>query len=136
MECLEICTNHTNYRIHCDDDGWALGVSTEYCLHQSFIVYGDKKQRREMSRLKDKLEGSQHVNVHWELQRRHNVKVHRQNTTKSWPKPISFNTNSTDKVNSDFYEHYVHILDSKKMDKMVLRGDMDITFAGLVDKGK
>ena len=43
---------------------------------------------------------------------------------------------STHKVNSDFYEHYVHIIDSKKMDKMVLRGDMDITFAGLVDKGK
>ena len=64
------------------------------------------------------------------------VKVHRQNTTKSWPKPISLNTDSTDKVNSDFYEHYVHIIDSKKMDKMVLRGDMDITFAGLVDRGK
>ena len=49
---------------------------------------------------------------------------------------LSILTDSTDKVNSDFYEHYVHILDSKKMDKMVLRGDMDITFAGLVDRGK
>ena len=59
MERMEICTNPTNYRIHCDDDGWALGVST-VCIK----VYGDQKQRREMSRLKDKLEGSQHVNVH------------------------------------------------------------------------
>ena len=49
---------------------------------------------------------------------------------------MSLNTDSTDKVNSDFYEHYVHIIDSKKMDKIVLRGDMDITFAGLVDRGK
>ena len=58
---MEICIKHNNDRIHCDDDGWALGVSTEYCLHQSFNVYGDQKQRREMSRLKDKIEGSQHV---------------------------------------------------------------------------
>ena len=49
---------------------------------------------------------------------------------------LSILTPLTHKVNSDFYEHYVHIIDSKKMDKMVLRGDMDITFAGLVDRGK
>ena len=63
MECLEICTNHTNYRIHCDDDGWALGVST-VCIKVSLFAETKNKQRREMSRLKDKLEGSQHVNVH------------------------------------------------------------------------
>ena len=49
---------------------------------------------------------------------------------------LSILTDSTDKVNSDFYEHYVHIIDSKNMDKIVLRGDMDITFAGLVDRGR
>ena len=122
MECMEICTKHTNYRIHCDDDGWALGVSTEYCFYQSFNVCGDKKQRREMSRLKDNLERSQHVNVHcelqrsvmsrftgktkrsqhvnvyWELQRRNNVVVHRQNTKNSKPEPISLNTEPTHKA--------------------------------------
>ena len=88
-----------------------------------------------LSMFTDKIKRSQHVNFHWELQRRHNVKVYKQNTTKSWPEPIPLNTKPTQKVNSDFYEHYVHIIDSKKMDKMVLRGDMDITFAGLVDRG-
>ena len=114
MECMEICTKHTNDRIHCDDDGWALGVST-VCIKVSLFTE-TKKQRREMSRLKDNLERSQHVNVHyelqrsvmsrftgktkrsqhvnvhWELQRRNNVVVHRQNTKNSRPEPISLNT--------------------------------------------
>ena len=40
------------------------------------------------------------------------------------------------KVNLNFfYPHYLHIVDPKLMTKLVLKGDMDITFAGIVDIG-
>ena len=40
------------------------------------------------------------------------------------------------KVNLNFfYPHYLHIVDPKLMTKLVVKGDMDITFAGIVDIG-
>ena len=41
------------------------------------------------------------------------------------------------KVNSnDFYPHFVHILEPNFMNKLVLKGDMEVTFAGIVDIGE
>ena len=41
------------------------------------------------------------------------------------------------KVNSnDFYPHFVHILEPNVMNKLVLKGDMEVTFAGIVDIGE
>ena len=41
------------------------------------------------------------------------------------------------KVNlNDFYPHLLHIMDPNVMNKLVLKGDMDVTFAGIVDIGE
>ena len=62
MECMEICTKHTNYRIHCDDDGWALGVSN-VCIKVSMLTETKTKEDN-MSKFIDNPERSQLDNVH------------------------------------------------------------------------
>ena len=54
-----------------------------------------------------------------------------------WGKTIFSSSDDSHKVNlNDFYPHFLHILEPNMMNKLVLKGDMDVTFAGIVDTGE
>ena len=37
---------------------------------------------------------------------------------------------------NDFYPHLLHIMEPNAMNRLVLKGDMEVTFAGIVDIGE